>query len=173
MISDIFISKWHLISVACTLIALIGLWLGKYDRKTIIKSGIISAVFFYLWITFPVAVYTFDDIRAHNRMVRELDKNYEKDLAREPRNIMTAAMGTFYDDGSDNISIYVGNYSSKSTFRGSMKMTMVDKDNQVVKELVFKDLVIEPGEKTRVAKTVSSVKIDKYNYQFFSTEQKK
>lgn len=165
---EMFMSKWHLAAVPLILIAWAGLLIGKYDRKTVLKSGVISSLFFYAAITLPIMAATHDEKKVEALMLGVLDRNYESALGRDPDNqhIVTAALGAFPDDGLYQIRIYAGNYSSERTFHGSLKVMLKDNSELVLKEYFFEDLVIKPGEKIQVEKSIYHAEFDKYSFQF-------
>lgn len=166
---EMFISKWHLLAVGLIIIAWIGLIIGKYDRRTLLRSGAGATLLLYIIVTIPIASITYDEINIENFMLDELDKNYSLSRAGGPSNphILTAAIGAFPDGDTYDLRIYVGNYSPNTMFRGSVKLTLMDAANKVLKEYTYSDLVIEPGKKIRVEKSQLRDKVEHYNYNFY------
>ncbi|WP_020617628.1 hypothetical protein [Paenibacillus daejeonensis] len=54
--AETLVSPWQFITLGIILIAWIALIVGRYDRRTIIRSGIGATVLLYLIVGFPLAI---------------------------------------------------------------------------------------------------------------------
>ncbi|MCY9590825.1 hypothetical protein [Paenibacillus chitinolyticus] len=149
--ADMFISKWHLITLGLILIAWIALIAGGYDKRTILRSGGGAVLLLYIVSTIPIATITHGAHKIDESMRSELDRHYQERMSksevREDIDRLAVAAGAFSDDDSYDIRVYAGNYSSAYTFRGSLTFTTYDAQGQVVHEKSYDNVIIAPGEK--------------------------
>ena len=166
---EMFFSRWHLIAVVLIVIAWIGLIVGKYERKTVIRSGLSAAVIFYAFITIPVIMFSSQDQKIEEQMLAHLEDNVQliqADYPNEP-NIVAAAAGTSrYKRDRYDLYVYAGNYSSDKPFEGDLTLTLLDSSGDVLETIEIENIKLEPGEKKRVRKTIIYEDMDSYNYRF-------
>lgn len=166
---DMFLSKWHLIALVLTVIAWMGLIVGKYDRKTVLRSGLGTAAFFYAIVTLPVVLIGSEDQLNEELLLAHLEDNYQLMLTHEPdaTDLLVAAAGTNrYKQDRYNLYIYAGNYSSDKTFEGSLTIDLLDSSGEVMETYKIEHVELDPGEKKRVRKTTIWEDMERYTYRF-------
>ncbi|MFE4571937.1 hypothetical protein [Paenibacillus chitinolyticus] len=168
--ADMFISKWHLITLGLILIAWIALIAGGYDKRTILRSGGGAVLLLYIVSTIPIAAITHGAHKIDESMRSELDRHYQERMSKsevwEDIDRLAVAAGAFSDDDSYDIRVYAGNYSSAYTFRGSLTFTTYDAQGQVVHEKSYDNVIIAPDEKKKLDNYYTSNTFVTYRYTF-------
>lgn len=167
---EMFISKWHLIALGMIVIAWIALWLGGYDRRMILKSGLGATLVLYIVATIPIAIITHDHISVKERMNAELDRHYaiRLEAGGELSDIdkLAAVAVPFRDDDDYATYIYAGNYSESFSFNGMLKMVIYDEQGKLLHEETYEKVVLKPGERKKVDKFYSEGYAKGYQYKF-------
>lgn len=166
---DMFLSKWHLIAVVLTVIAWIGLIAGKYDRKTILRSGLSAAALFYVIVTLPVVILGSEDRSNEELLLEHLEDNYRIMQANAPHesDLVVVAAGTSrYKRDRYHLYIYAGNYSKDQPFKGTLTLDLLDSSGDVIDTYTLEDVELEPGEKKRLKKTTIWKDMDRYTFRF-------
>ncbi|MFS0840931.1 hypothetical protein [Paenibacillus sp. 1P03SA] len=168
--ADMFISKWHLITLALILIAWIALFAGGYDRRTILRSGGGAMLLLYIVSTIPIAAITHGAHKIDESMRLDLDRHYQervnKSEVREDIDRLAVAAGAFEDDNTYDIRVYAGNYSSSYTFQGSLTVTTYDAQGRIVHEKSYDNVILVPGEKKKLDNYYTSSTFSTYRYTF-------
>lgn len=169
--ADMFISKWHLITLVLILIAWIALIAGGYDKRTILRSGGGAVLLLYIVSTIPIATITHGAHKIDESMRSELDLHYQdrvnKSEVREDIDRLAVAAGAFEDDGDTyDIRVYAGNYSSSYMFQGSLTFTTYDAQGKVVHEKSYDNVTLAPGEKKELDNYYTSSTFSTYRYTF-------
>ncbi|CAH0120205.1 hypothetical protein PAE9249_02719 [Paenibacillus sp. CECT 9249] len=168
---EMFLSKWHLITLALIAIAWIALIVGGYDRRVVLRSGFGAIIGLYIITTIPIAVITYQEKSIDKAMREQSDRHYEykmQQLDGPVREIdrLTVATGSFRDDDLYEIRIYAGNYNDSYRFHGSLTVRTYDEQGQILDERMFDDLYIEPGEVKKIDSYYTSSQFETYRYQF-------
>lgn len=169
---EVFFSKWHLITIGAIAVAWISLWLGGYDRKTMLKSGIGATILLYIIALIPLAVEINDREHVRESMISLLDQHYavrvEQTRGKELRDIdkLAAVASSRRDDDAYYTYIFAGNYSESFSFRGSLEITIYDNEGKKLHEEKYEQIVLEPGEKKKIDRFYSLRDASNYEYRF-------
>ncbi|GAB6927639.1 hypothetical protein JCM10914A_16220 [Paenibacillus sp. JCM 10914] len=165
---EMFISPWHLIVLVLVIIAFIGLIMGGYDRKTVLRCTGISAIVFYCLLTIPVGLVTQNYMYTEETMIQEMDRNFEEraDLVVSPDDYVIAHVGAYKRNEYANILVYVGNYHETESFSGQISVLLKDMDGNEVFTTTYDDVSLAPGQKIEVEKTSTSQPMETYSYNF-------
>ncbi|MEK6994002.1 hypothetical protein [Paenibacillus sp. FSL K6-1566] len=167
---EMFLSPWHLIVLLFVLIAWVGLMIGRYDRKTILRSTGLTALVFYFIVTIPVGLITQDSLYKQETMLAELDQSFaeqkEKSSLMSVQDHIMVYVGAYKNDDGADILVYAGNYHSSETFTGNIKVSVYDKDKEDVFAKTYEHVTLAPGEKKELDTTYTSQPMDTYYIQY-------
>lgn len=166
---DMFLSKWHLITLLLIVIAWFALWIGGYDRKTILRSGIGAVAVLYAITTIPIAVFTYQEHRIEEAMLAELNRVYSLE---SNAGTLVAAAGSFRDiQGRYSIRLYAANFSPSEPFEGTLTIWITDTKGREPDVRTYPTLTLQPGERKELdAYTTYTGALDSYRYQFVPSE---
>lgn len=160
--ADMFFSKWHLITLVMIIIAFVSLIIGRYDKRTILRSGGGAILTLYIITTIPIATLTYQENTIQNQMLGALDRIHE-----ENGQELVAMHGSFRDDDSYDIRIFAGNYSSTETFHGTVTVTLFNEKKESIDVLTYEDVTLTPGEKKQIDQfTTYDDETDTFNFRF-------
>ncbi|WP_138494431.1 hypothetical protein [Paenibacillus pinistramenti] len=172
LVPEMFLSKWHLITLGMIIVAWIALGIGGYDRKTVLRSGLGATVLLYVITTAAIAPFVQYKDAVEKRMIAELDRQYaarqESGQELSGSDQLAAAAAAFREDTSYIMYIYAGNYSESEPFTGSLIMRIYDDSGKLLQEETYEKLTLKPGEKKKLDSLYSSKSGGKYEYQFTS-----
>lgn len=160
---QLFISKWTLIAVVFTILAYIGLKIGKYNKDEIIKTTTKIAFISYLVVTILVGIITYEAHFHERDMVKELDRIHEE----EGQDLVLFVK--YYekpDNDEMNVRVYAGNYSKEESFKGDILVDMQREDRKTMKKENYKNIQLKTDEKVELASFYTKKKPGMFNYQF-------
>jgi len=167
---EMFVSPWHLIVVFFALIAGVGLMIGKYDRKTVLRSTGLSALVFYFIVTIPVGLITQDSLYKQETMQTKLDQRFEelkeKSSLSSVQDHIIVYVGAYGGKEDTDILVYAGNYHSSETFTGDIKVTVYDMNEEEVFTETYEQVTLAPGEKKKLDSTYTSQPMNTYQYLY-------
>ncbi|WP_054405343.1 hypothetical protein [Paenibacillus solani] len=167
---QMFISPWHLIVIVLALIAFIGLRIGGYDRKTVLRSTGLSTLAFYFFLTIPIGLITQDSLYKEETMLTHLDQNYEEKKAdgelRSIGDYITVHAGAYRRKDKADIEVYAGNYHESQTFQGNITLFLYDKNDDEVFTEMYENITLAPGEKKKLDSTFTSQPMETYRYRY-------
>ncbi|WP_019121624.1 hypothetical protein [Brevibacillus massiliensis] len=105
--SEMFFSKWHLITAAMTVIAWIALIAGGYERRVVLRSGMGAMVFLYVVTTIPIATITYQEKSVDSWMRQQIVHHYEEKMKR---------LGGPASD-IDRLAVSAGSFKSKDVYK--------------------------------------------------------
>ncbi|MCM3782527.1 hypothetical protein M3231_06050 [Neobacillus mesonae] len=165
---EMFFSPWHLIVVVMVFIAFIGLVVGKYDRRTILKSTGLSALVIYFIVTIPVGLIVQESSYKEEKIIEALDQEHVEQRA----NLNYAAtdgislyVGAFEDDDSSEIIVYAGNYGSEN-FTGSINVMVSDEEFKELLNETYEDIELRPGQKKEIDSFYTTQPMDTYMFTY-------
>lgn len=144
-------------------VAWFALWIGGYDRKTIIRAGVISTVSIYIIVTIPIAAITHTELSKRDIAYKEVDRIYSTE--QNQGNPIVAAFVPFKDEDYYEIYLYAGNYG-KADYRGALIVKTYDESGIVIEEKKYEGLEIPQGDKLKVDRWIRYNLFDKYTFEF-------
>lgn len=167
---EMFLSPWHLIVLLFVLIAWVGLMIGRYDRKTILRSTGLTALVFYFIVTIPVGLITQDSLYKQETMQAKLDQRFEEKKEKSSltslQDHIMVHVGAYGGKDDTDILVYAGNYHSSETFTGYIKVTVYDMNEEEVFTETYESVTLAPGEKEKLDTTYTSQPMDTYQYEY-------
>ncbi|MFM1653265.1 hypothetical protein ACI7RC_14320 [Brevibacillus sp. B_LB10_24] len=169
--SEMFFSKWHLITAVMMAIAWISLIAGGYERRVVLRSGMGAMVFLYVVTTIPIATITYQEKSIDTWMRQQIVHHYEEKMQRIGGSVseidrLAVAAGSFKSKDIYKIYIYAGNYNDSYRFDGRLVVRIYDKQGKELDESVFDGLHLEPGEVKKVDSFHLSSSFEIYRYEF-------
>lgn len=167
---EMFLSPWHLIVLVMVLIAFIGLMMGGYDRKTVLRSTGISALVFYFILTIPIGLVTQESLYKEETMIQGLDQRYKdkqsNDQLGEANDYVITYVGAYKNEDDADIVVYAGNYHESQTFNGHIKVYLYDHDDEEVFIKTYEGVTLKPGEKKKLESTFTSHPMNTYRFHY-------
>lgn len=169
---EMFISKWHFIALGMIGIAWIALWLGGYDRKTILKSGVGATIMLYIIASLPIALIVHDRETVKENMISRLDQHHTARMesqyggGQNDMNQLAAVASSRRDDDGYVTYIFAGNYSESFSFSGSLNVSIYDEQGELLHEESYEKIALKPGEKVKIDQFYSQQNADRYQYKF-------
>ncbi|WP_430784508.1 hypothetical protein VBD025_08640 [Virgibacillus flavescens] len=162
---EMFISKWHLITLFFTAVALFAMIIGKYPRKTVIKSTILT--FLIIYVVFTVFIgFEMQETEERNNYVDEgLTSSHEQNMGKINEELVVF-VGGFYDDEDDFTSkVYAKNFHESAEFTGKVRVAIYNEEGNKLEDEVY-DVTLQPGEKIEVDPYLGNEEFGRYRYQF-------
>ncbi|AWP30639.1 hypothetical protein AWU65_08210 [Paenibacillus glucanolyticus] len=167
---EMFLSPWHLIVLLMVLIAFIGLIMGGYDKKTVLRSTGLSALIFYFMLTIPIGLITQESLYKEETMIQSLDQRYEDKQANGQlhgtQDYVIAYVGAYKNEDDADIVVYAGNYHATQTFSGHIRVYLYDSEDEEVFIKTYEGVTLEPGEKKKLDSTFTSHPMTTYRFHY-------
>lgn len=164
--TEVLWTNYHYIFIFLSIIAFLSLIIGRYNISTIIKSTIISSIFFYGMITVVLLFIIQEDLYREEVMFDALEENYQKRAEQTflpPNQMKLVAASSIFD--KESIEIWAANYSKSNPFHGDLQFIFY-KGKEKKKIDVYENINLKPSEKKKVANFTADEEYDYYEYYF-------
>lgn len=168
--SSLLLSPWTLIAVVLTVVAFLSLVLGKYDRKTVIRTTLLSFLVFYGLTVYGLYKLHYGEIF---HMQKVLDRQYDYIQNNQPGEIdqrthyVIAISTSELKEGYSN-RIYIGNYSSEPLIEGRLVLRLFDESGKPLAQDTVVVTDLPPGEKNHLVDIETGEAVANYQYQWTS-----
>ncbi|CAM3415634.1 hypothetical protein [Marinicrinis lubricantis] len=168
---EMFISIWHVAVLILGVIAWIAMVAGGYERKTVFKSTAGAFIAFYVIVTIPVAVATYDLKYTEQQMFESLQEHYERKMVdySDPSELdkVVLSVGVFENrDGDYQMKVYAGNFSETLEFKGEVTVYFYDENDKKIKDETYEHISLKPGEKKEIDSFWGENQTGTYRYFF-------
>lgn len=165
---EMFISPWHLIVVVLVIIAFTALVIGKYDKRTILKSTGISALVIYFCVTIPIGLIVHESSYKEEMMLDELNQEHASPVHKlnaESNDEVYITVGAFKDEESAHVLVYAGNYSN-TTFDGDLEVVVFDQEMNTVFSETYEGIHLKPGAQKEIDEIYTSQPMQTFRYSY-------
>ena len=101
-VENVLLSKWHMITIILSLVALGALLAGGYHKKKIVRSTGLTFLLFYFAISMPVWGYASEEQEIEEHLLTQLDVAFNQRL-QEHSDLQENQMVTLMSKGTTEI----------------------------------------------------------------------
>ncbi|WP_232695883.1 hypothetical protein [Brevibacillus daliensis] len=169
-VEDVLLSKWHMITIILSLVALGALFAGGYHKKKIVRSTVITFLLFYFAISMPVWGNASEKQEIEEHLLTQLDVAFNQRLQEhsdlKENQMVTLMMGSWEDDGEHKNHIFVGNYSNSYEFNGWVQLLLYDSENKEFLTKTYENVRLKPNQKLKLDEFYTETYAKRFQYSY-------